>query len=399
MAFKYYIYLVLVLADPRLNILFLCSWYPHPGDPTNGIFIRRHARALARQHQVTVLYIRSGANVAEETVVDLEEGNLKERMVYLPKQKANIPFISKFIKYLHYKAACRKYVNNLPGRSYDIIHVNVIFPAVFPALYALKKYPQAALFITEHWSGYYPADGNYSGAMLTYYTKQLVRKAKAVFVVSRKMQEAMEQHGLKTHYELINNVVDTEVFKPIMHTPENGNLSLLHVSSLVNREKNITGILNVIYQVKKHVADVKLTVVGRNDAEIKFYEEQVKNLSLTDNVKFEGYKTPAEIAAYMQQADLFVLFSHFESMPVVLLEAMACGLPVITTPVGEVKAMVAEGMGIVLNGFTEAECAEKIVRFNENKLASTSQMHAYIHQQYSPEAVCEKLTTYYRQLK
>lgn len=387
------------MADPELNILFLCSWYPHPGNPTNGIFIRRHAQALSGAHRVTVLYIRSGADVGAETIVDLEEGNLKERMIYLPKQKSHIPFLSKFLKYTYYKSASRKYLDNLNGGPFDIIHVNVIFPAVITAQYALNKYPKAALFITEHWSGYYSEDGNYRGGMLKYYTKQLVHKAKAVFVVSHKMREAMEQHGLKNQYKLIHNVVDTSIFKPPVHKSENGNLSLLHVSSLVNREKNITGILNIIARVKQDVPDVMLTVLGENDMEVKDYEKLVTKLDLKNNVKFEGYKTPPEVARFMQQADLFLLFSHFESMPVVLLEAVACGLPVITTPVGEVKTMIGEGMGVILNGFTEAECAQKIVRFSENKLASASDMHAHIQQQYSPEAVCKELTTYYRQLK
>ena len=60
-----------------LNILFLCSWYPNPDAPSNGIFIRRHAEALALKHKVTVLFVKSISTGPEKRTETLD-GNFKE---------------------------------------------------------------------------------------------------------------------------------------------------------------------------------------------------------------------------------------------------------------------------------------------------------------------------------
>ena len=89
------------MEQKRLHILFLCSWYPNPESNTNGIFIKRHAEALALKHHVTVLFVKS-INIDTEQYIETNNGNLKEILFFYPKTKVKIPVIGSFLKFLKF---------------------------------------------------------------------------------------------------------------------------------------------------------------------------------------------------------------------------------------------------------------------------------------------------------
>jgi glycosyltransferase involved in cell wall biosynthesis len=377
-----------------LHILFLCSWYPNPESNTNGIFIRRHAQALALSHHVTVLFVKS-VNANSESYTEKRDGNLKEILFFYPKSKFRVPVFGNFFKFLKFKSQYEKQMDALQS-TFDIIHLNTIFPAAIPAFYALKKNPKALFFITEHWSGYYPEDGSYKGFVMKYYTKKIAAKAKALFVISDKLKEAMQSNSLLGPYKLINNVVDTSIFKPKANDSGiSQTLKILHVSSLVEREKNISGIINIAEKLKQQGVDFTLTIIGENLNE-RINHQSLAYQKLNDSdIKFVGYKQAYEIADYMNESDVFLLFSHYEGMPVVLLESMSCGLPVITTQVGQVNKIVNSEMGIILQSDDIDACVEILRQFKRAHFLNAEIMHQEIKKLYSYESVCQALTTYY----
>lgn len=385
-----------MLENTRRHILFLCSWYPNPDEKSNGIFIRRHAQALSLRHHVTVVFAKSVTHVKKPVLMKNEEENFEEYLYFYPKLGHGLPLISQAQKFLKLKRAYRKLIDNLPGKTFDTIHVNTIFPAAIPALYALKKYPAAKLFITEHWSGYYPEDGNYSGNIVTRYTKQLVAKARAIFVISEKLEQAMKTHGLKGSYHLIHNVVETDLFKPEGTEAEQGKiLQILHVSSLTEREKNISGIIAIAAALKQRTFPFHLTLVGENPTESDTHKKSVAEHNLSSCVTFTGHQSPEEIAGYMNRSDVFLLLSHFEGAPVVITEALACGLPVISTDVGQIKNMIPEGMGMVLKSKDINDYAETLTNYRRSAFSAKAVMHRSIAAIYSPEAVCKEISACY----
>jgi glycosyltransferase involved in cell wall biosynthesis len=385
------------LENKKRHILFLCSWYPNPDEKSNGIFIKRHAQALSLKHHVTVVFAKSASSIQEPILIKNEEENLEEYLYFYPKLNHNVPIISSAQKFRDLKQAYKQLLARLPAdRTFDIIHVNTIFPAAIPAFLALKKYPSAKLFITEHWSGYYPEDGNYKGTIVTRFTKQLVAKAEAVLVISEKLKQAMLAHGLKNNYQLIHNTVDVTLFKPqtIKSTPT-GILHILHVSSLVEREKNISGIIAVAAELQKNKLAFHLTIAGENNTEIGTHQKLVSQHNLEEKITFTGFKTPIEVAELMNRTDVFLLFSHYEGEPVVVLEALACGLPVISTTVGEIPNMIQTGMGLVLETASVSSCSEALQKYRREDFKSKEDMNRYISAHYSPEAVCKKITELY----
>jgi len=388
------------LKDKPLHILFLCSWYPNPDDASNGIFIKRHAEAIALKHQVTIIFAKSIQNITEETLTICESGNLKEITFFYPKNNSKVPLISSISKLYKFKQVYKKLINDLGDQSFDIIHLNTIFPGAIAASYAIRRFPKAKLVITEHWSGYYPEDGNYKGFFLKRATQKIIEKAKAILVISNKLKKDMLSQGLKGNYYLINNVVDTTVFKPIQIAEHNKTekLKLLHVSSLVNREKNIVGIIDIIEKLVSRNILCELTIVGKNEQELNNYLTIINEKKLGINILFVGYKNAEEITEYMNLADVFLLWSHFEGMPVVLLEALSCGLPVISSNVGQVKQMIPNNMGFVFEKDETEKCIDVLSNFKSHTFATKTEMHLYIKNNYSKEAVCDSISNIYQQL-
>lgn len=375
-----------------LHILFLCSWYPNPDEKSNGIFIKRHAQALASKHFVTVLFVKS--TYTQKNTVQLKiDKNLKEILCFYPKLK--FPFLGSIFKFFKFKSEYKKNIDTL-NNKFDIIHLNTVFPAAIPALYAIIKNPKAKLFITEHWSGYYTDDGNYRGLVMKYFTKKIIEKAKAVFVISDKLKKAMQSHNLSANYELINNVVNTLVFKPNKSLKLNdGVLKILHVSSLVEKEKNISGIIAVAEKLKQHQLKFKLTIIGHNEFEIEAHQKNAFFKLTNGEIVFEGYKTESEIANFMNESDVFLLLSNYEGMPVVLLESLACGLPVITTNVGQVEKMIKANYGIVLKSNYIEDCVENLIKFNRENFLNAEQLNQEIENDYGFDAVSKYITQLY----
>jgi glycosyltransferase involved in cell wall biosynthesis len=118
----------------------------------------------------------------------------------------------------------------------------------------------------------------------------------------------------------------------------------------------------------------------------------IKRLNIEACVEFVGYKKPDEIARYMNQSDLFLLFSFYEGMPNVIIEALACGLPVVSTNVGAVFNMIQNDMGVVLKSNSEEELVEVISHYDRNRFLSREEMHQNIKSKYGVIAVGKRMS-------
>jgi len=114
----------------------------------------------------------------------------------------------------------------------------------------------------------------------------------------------------------------------------------------LTKGKGVQDLITAIPLVKDKVNNVKLFIGGTGPymAQLKTL---VQDLNLNENVTFLGLLNDEEKFAYLKSMDIFVLPSHWESFPMVLLEAMACGKPIITTDVGGNPYAVSDR----LNGF------------------------------------------------
>lgn len=381
-----------------LHILFITSWYPNRNAPALGNFIQQHARAVSLKHKVSVVYAISDDKLPEgkSEAIQNVNGNLTELVIYYGKVRSKLPVISQLKKSKAYQSAIRSGIlraAKLNGKA-DLLHVHVIWPAAIAVL-PLMKDLNLPLIISEHWSGYLPEDGNYKGALMKSYSQKLASQAKMITVVSARMEEAMRKHSLGNQFSILPNCIDTKLFRPAANKKTNSSLRLLHVSMLVDREKNISGLLRVMKSLESN-PEISLEIAGDGPERSK-HESLASSLGiLNKTVFFSGYKNPQEVAASMQNADALIMFSHFEGMPVTIIEAQSCGLPVIATRTGYIPEMVRENEGILVEPGNETELKQAILNLQSNrKNYSANAIRERAVKQYSMTAVSEMLNSIY----
>ena len=108
--------------------------------------------------------------------------------------------------------------------------------------------------------------------------------------------------------------------------------------------KNLRLLIDAVAIVRARVANVHLLIVGEGP-EANALKQHAATLDLADAVTYAGYVAHADTPAFYRAADVFALSSDFDNSPNVVLEAMACGLPVVTTDVGGVRDFVADRTG------------------------------------------------------
>jgi glycosyltransferase involved in cell wall biosynthesis len=156
---------------------------------------------------------------------------------------------------------------------------------------------------------------------------------------------------------VIANGVDAARFSPgdtaearrALGLPEAGRL-LVSVGHRSPR-KGFQRVIRVLPELLRAAPDLRFAVVGGRGAEPDNgpeLERLAAGLGVADRVVFAGSQPPERVAHWLRAADLFVLASDYEGCPNVVWEALACGLPVVATRVGEVPSMVPEETGILV---------------------------------------------------
>lgn len=350
------------------TVLFLASWYPTPINKSHGIFIKNHALALSKFINVVIVYAYSNSQANSTKLYNNTiNQNFIEYIVEYKKVNSCIPILSQLQKFLRLKNAYKLLLKTLIIHKINItaIQLNVIFPVAL-YFYIFKKYYKVKHTIIEHWSGYLPEDGNYKGLLITYFTRKAFINVSKIFYVSEKQKQAMQKHGLKGNYQLIYNVVNTTIFNynKSLKTPSP---MLLHVSTLDKEQKNILGTLNTLKNLQNLNYVFDFVFVGGDIDAKNYFEQKAKELNIK-NILFVGHKTQQQIAELMQQAHALILFSNYENMPVVVLEALACGLPVFASNVGQLPCFINDDFGRLVDVGNEEQLTKQLQFFLDGKL-------------------------------
>lgn len=345
------------------HILFVSSWYPTSERKSHGIFFKRHAEAAALLNQISSIYVCSG-NTDEITII--KENGVFTIIGSYKKVKHQIPIISNFLRLWRSLQCFKKcYQTLLNSQSKpDLVLLNVIFPAAIYVLW-LHFFKKLSFIIQEQWSGYYPEDGNYRGLLTEIITGWSVKNAKAVLVVSDKLEQSMKAHGLKNKYIKIGNVVDTNLFVPSTQAKKDI-FSFIHVSTVNDKEKNITGIIEAALLLFQKKVPFRIDIVGDGPERVNFEKLAAKYHLLHEVIFFHGFQIPVNVAQLMAQSHCFILNSNYEGLPCVLLEAMSCGIPVISTSVGAVPEIINSNQGIIISPDNSKELAQAMQEMINN---------------------------------
>jgi glycosyltransferase involved in cell wall biosynthesis len=191
-----------------------------------------------------------------------------------------------------------------------------------------------------------------------------LKRAERIICSSDKVRNIFLSN-FKFKSETITPGVNTDLFEPAATMPSN---ELLFVGSLNKSDthKGLAFLLEALVGLVAKNPSLKLRVVGQGNGRPGF-EEQVNGLGLKDHVEFLGGQFGEDLVRVYKSASIFILPTLNDSFPLVILEAMAVGLPVISTSVGGIPGMIDDQKtGYVIEPGNSQALAEKIQYLLDN---------------------------------
>jgi len=142
---------------------------------------------------------------------------------------------------------------------------------------------------------------------------------------------------------VINPGIDWEFFRP-PSAPKAGGHGILHIGGLKSGEehKALDTSLRVTAALKQRYPGVRLTVTGNGDKQ-HHYEVLAEKLGIAGQVEFRGRMKGQDLVSAYQRADVLIVPSRKDARPLAVLEAMACGLPIVASAVDGIPDLVDDG--------------------------------------------------------
>lgn len=177
------------------------------------------------------------------------------------------------------------------------------------------------------------------------------------------LKKAFEDKGYEV--ELIPNIINIEEYKfkkRLGFRPR-----LLWVRAF-DQTYNPALAIRVLKQLKSDFPDAKLCMIGPNkDGSLAEVKKLISDFNLIDSVEITGVLPKEEWHKKSEEFDIFINTTNFDNMPVSVIEAMALGLPVVSTNVGGIPHLITDGVdGILVNPDDEIEMVNAIKQIIEN---------------------------------
>ncbi|HID28004.1 MAG TPA: glycosyltransferase family 4 protein [Methanosarcinales archaeon] len=246
---------------------------------------------------------------------------------------------------LAYSKRAYKYIKKLMQiKKYDVTHAFFGIPSGAIAYLFKKEIPYVVSLRGSDVPGF-----NKRFSLQYVFLKPIIKKiwSEASAVISN--SAGLKQLALKTspnqEIGIIYNGVDINKFKPI-EEKNNEIFTILCVARLIER-KGIDYLINAIPLVLEKQRDVRLILVGEGNLENEL-KKLCKDLDLEEYVLFKGRVEHDDLPDLYSSSDVFVLPSKNEGMSNTVLEAMASGLPIITTDTGGTQELIKDN-GIVVH--------------------------------------------------
>uniref|UniRef100_E6QSQ9 Glycosyltransferase n=1 Tax=mine drainage metagenome TaxID=410659 RepID=E6QSQ9_9ZZZZ len=325
-----------------MNILMISDvYFPRVnGVSTSIMILRRELKALG--HQVTLIAPGYGLGESDEPDIVRIKGH---RVLLDPEDR------------LMSSPHLRKLPQQLTGQPFDLVHIHTPFLAHYTGLRLARHFGIPCVetyhtFFEEYLYHYIPfLPKGLMRYAARFFSRQQCGQVDGLILPSLAMNEALRRYGINTNSRIIPTGIelsdfsapDTVAFRAGYNiAPER---PVVVYVGRVAYEKNIDFLLRMLFELRQTLPDVLLIIAGEGPAEAKL-KRMVKTLNLTDNVLFVGYlERASELPACYCAGDAFVFASRTETQGLVLLEAMALGVPVVSTAIMGTRDILAADKG------------------------------------------------------
>ncbi len=352
--------------DPcNMRVLAFTTVFPNAVRPQHGLFVLERLRHCAKLAEIRVVAPRPFYPWPAMRAVpqsEVQGGLPVEHPVF-----RYLPRFGKSLDGLFLYASTRRAVRRLRCEfDFDLIDAHFGYPDGYAAVLLGRSLGRPVVVTLRGTEPLVAAAGPSRRRALAW----ALRNADRIIAVSHPLaegaRELMAEYGPAQGapmVEVIANGVDTARFTPGVAEEERRALGLPIEGKLIvsvghlSPRKGFQRVLRVLPEVLRAVPDARFAIVGGAGAEGDNgpeLRELAARLGLSERVVFAGPQPPGLVASWLRAADLFVLASNHEGCPNVVWEALACGLPVVATRVGEVDRMVPDFAGMTFGQADDA---------------------------------------------
>ncbi len=314
-----------------MRVLVVTTWFPSQLAPGNGIFNLRDTELLAEDHDVTVLHLIPSEHFDTVSQVD-DLDNPSFDLQRLPYQADNPASI------LHVAGVVRRL-----SKSHDLIH-SMAFKSIFPIKMAHAKIPWVH---TEHWSGLMnrkiSLKARIAGRVLPLSVRARLggvllfpelRHPNVVVAVGSELGKAIDRYRADRS-SIIGNAVKFPEDSALPCAPEmrgKAALKLVAVGNLIHA-KGPMPLIDAIAVLRRGGIEASLVWAGVGNLESEI-RAKAEALDISDLLQLVGYVRPELLPDVLRDAHMFVLPTAQETFGIAIAEALACGLPVVSSGVG-----------------------------------------------------------------
>ena len=362
-----------------MHVLMLPSWYSTPEIPWNGVFFENQAVALARAGARVGVAFVEGRSLRSFSLSRVPESHFQvecsvTRGVTTLRMKGWNPLAQTAIGARLWTGLSERLVRSYVQRFGvpDVLHAHAALWAGKVAVRMGRSLSRPAV-VTEHASKVLleilePEERRE--------TADVYREADAVLAVSRALLARVSRLAGRAGY-VVPNMVDFDFFTvpPVPRRREP--FTFVSVGNLV-AGKRLDHLIRAFARASATCPDIRLVLVG-SGSEADSLRQVAQTCGVSERVEFAGGLSPAGVRERMWQANTLVLPSSVETFGVVLVEALATGLPVISTRCGGPEDIVEDGLGLLVdNDDALVEAMVSIIgrRFSENRVRDRA-MHRF----------------------
>jgi L-malate glycosyltransferase len=382
-----------------MKIYIIPSWYPYPSNPINGTFFKDHAESLAEAgHDVVVV----APEILSLKSFFVSHRDLKTR-IYEEKGVKTYQTLVMNRHPKHPEAFFKQYtalLKNLLDKALqqegrpDLIHVH---SSLWAGAAIAEFGMDIPMIVSEHLKEFLIYNG------FSDFQKKLIqntyRHAAAVIAPSSPVMKRIKQYfkipeECRTH--VVGNMVDTEFFKPLEEKPHTNRFTFLIVAML-RPEKRLDKIIEAFIPIG-NTQLAKIRIVG-NGPEYKKLTETRKNCSLTRQVEFVRETGRDIVLKNLQHADVCMLYSKMETFGVSLVEALSCGIPVISGNIGGPNDFVSKENGILVpldNPVALRDAMKEMIKHPEKYDAK--KIRESVVKRYDKKVIIRELESIYRSI-
>lgn len=356
-----------------MNVFVIPSWYPSQDHPINGIFNKEQTIALAKLYPQANFCISLWGQQDESNLLWGKDHlyNIIKILNFLKEKESESNILPNlFEKYTPALTWTQKLLSGNISKiisanesnlkqfekrvgKVNVIHAHSAYPGGYIA-YALSKRFNIPYLITEHItpfpSKYYlTSKGDIKTNIMNAFSH-----AHYIIAVSPALQHKIIDLDLQNSV-CIPNLTDEEFFKPTLTVPDKGQIILFMLGRMVE-QKGVPILLNALNKLSDNQIKLRIGGDGEN---IDEYKNIASKLNLR-NVSWLGLLNRTEVRNELQQCHILVLPSLHENLPLVLLEAIACGKPIIATKCGGPESIVNEDNGLLAEVGDSDDLAHKI---------------------------------------